>query len=226
MGGTIPGTHGEKFGEKVGPQEGPCPQALVQNALAKAKKGKRQSEAGIKAAAGDSKAAQGVSPPMTKAEIAEAFRRLAAANPEPTTDAEPTPTRSRCWSPWCCRRRPPTPASTRRRRRCSRWPIRRPRWRRSAKTAFIRDLIKPSDCFRTKAKNVALLAHKLVTEHGGEVPRTREALGGAARRRPQDRECRAQYGIRRTHDRRRYAYLPPSVTAPAWRRARRLTMSR
>ena len=40
----------------------------------------------------------------------------------------------------------------------------------------IRELIKTIGLFRTKAKNVALLAHKLVTEHGGEVPRTREAL--------------------------------------------------
>jgi len=40
----------------------------------------------------------------------------------------------------------------------------------------IRELIKTIGLFRTKAKNVAMLAHILVSQHGGEVPRTREAL--------------------------------------------------
>ena len=40
----------------------------------------------------------------------------------------------------------------------------------------IRDLIKTIGLFRNKAKNVYLLAQKLIAEHGGEVPRTREAL--------------------------------------------------
>jgi endonuclease-3 len=40
----------------------------------------------------------------------------------------------------------------------------------------IRDLIKTIGLFRNKAKNVALLARKLIDEFGGEVPRTRDAL--------------------------------------------------
>ena len=40
----------------------------------------------------------------------------------------------------------------------------------------IRDLIKTIGLFNTKAKNVALLAQKLIDEHGGEVPTTREVL--------------------------------------------------
>ena len=40
----------------------------------------------------------------------------------------------------------------------------------------IRDLIKTIGLFKTKAKNVFLLSQKLVAEHGGEVPATREAL--------------------------------------------------
>jgi endonuclease-3 len=40
----------------------------------------------------------------------------------------------------------------------------------------IQDLIKTIGLFRTKAKNVVGLSEKLVAEHGGEVPRTREAL--------------------------------------------------
>jgi endonuclease-3 len=40
----------------------------------------------------------------------------------------------------------------------------------------IRDLIKTIGLFNTKAKNVYALAQKLVAEHGGTVPETREAL--------------------------------------------------
>ena len=40
----------------------------------------------------------------------------------------------------------------------------------------VRELIKTIGLFRTKAKNVIALSQKLVEEHGGEVPRTREAL--------------------------------------------------
>jgi endonuclease-3 len=40
----------------------------------------------------------------------------------------------------------------------------------------VRELIKTIGLFRTKAKNVIALSHKLMAEHGGEIPRTREAL--------------------------------------------------
>ena len=40
----------------------------------------------------------------------------------------------------------------------------------------VRDLIKTIGLFRTKAKNVIALSQKLIAEHGGEVPRSREAL--------------------------------------------------
>jgi endonuclease-3 len=42
--------------------------------------------------------------------------------------------------------------------------------------AKVRDLIKTIGLFRTKAKNVIALSQKLVSEHGGKVPTTREAL--------------------------------------------------
>jgi endonuclease-3 len=42
--------------------------------------------------------------------------------------------------------------------------------------ARVQELIKTIGLFRTKAKNVVALSQKLVAEHGGEVPRTREAL--------------------------------------------------
>jgi endonuclease III len=42
--------------------------------------------------------------------------------------------------------------------------------------AQVQELIKTIGLYRTKAKNVVALSKKLVEEHGGEVPRTREAL--------------------------------------------------
>jgi endonuclease-3 len=40
----------------------------------------------------------------------------------------------------------------------------------------VREYIKTIGLFRTKAHNVVALARKLVAEHGGEVPKTRDAL--------------------------------------------------
>lgn len=40
----------------------------------------------------------------------------------------------------------------------------------------VRDLVKTIGLFRTKAKNVVALSRKLIAEHGGQVPRSREAL--------------------------------------------------
>ena len=40
----------------------------------------------------------------------------------------------------------------------------------------VRNLIKTIGLYRTKAKNVIALSRKLLAEHGGQVPRSREAL--------------------------------------------------
>jgi endonuclease-3 len=42
--------------------------------------------------------------------------------------------------------------------------------------ARVRDFIKTIGLYRTKAKNVIGLSRKLIAEHGGQVPRNREAL--------------------------------------------------
>lgn len=42
--------------------------------------------------------------------------------------------------------------------------------------ARVRDYVKTIGLYRNKAKNVIALSEKLLAEHGGEVPRTREAL--------------------------------------------------
>src|SRR5256885_5779069 len=42
--------------------------------------------------------------------------------------------------------------------------------------ARVRELIKTIGLYRNKAKNVVALSEKLLAEHGGQVPDTREAL--------------------------------------------------
>ena len=144
----------------------------------------------------------------TQAEVEEAFRRFQAGDAGAQGRAASTSIRSRCWSPWCCRRRRPTPASTRRRRRCSRSPTRRRRWSALGEDARARATSRPSGCSAPRRRTSIALSQKLIAEHGGEVPRTREALRGAARRRPQDRQRRAQHGVRRADHRGRHAHLP------------------
>jgi endonuclease III len=122
----------------------------------------------------DTKAAHGALPQWTAAEIDEAFRRFAAANPVPrgelehinpftllvavvlsaqATDAgvnKATPALFKLAD---------TPA-------------------KMAKLgeARVRDLIKTIGLFRTKAKNVVALSRQLLDLHDGDVPRDREAL--------------------------------------------------
>jgi endonuclease III len=125
-------------------------------------------------AAADAKAAAGALPQWTPEEVEEAFRRFAAANPQPkgelehidpftllvavvlsaqATDAgvnKATPTLFKV-------------ADT-------------PQKMLKLGEARLRDYIKTIGLYRTKAKNLIALSRKLVDEHGGEVPRTREAL--------------------------------------------------
>ena len=103
--------------------------------------------------------------------------------------------RSPFWSPWCCRRRPPTPRSTAPRRSSSASPTRRRSSRNSARRGS-RTKIKTIGLYRNKARNLIALANKLVAEHGGKVPETREVLDDAARRRAEDRQRRAQHRLR------------------------------
>jgi endonuclease III len=127
-----------------------------------------------KQAAADAKAAAGALPQWTREEAEEGFRRFAAANPQPkgelqhidpftlvvavvlsaqATDAgvnKATPALFKAAD---------TPAKL-----------------AKLGEARLRNYIKTIGLYRTKAKNLIALARKLVAEHGGEVPRTREAL--------------------------------------------------
>jgi endonuclease-3 len=147
--------------------------------LAAARKGKaarlKPAQAQIKA---DAKALHGETPPLTppwtKAEIEEAFRRFAAANSDPrgelhyvnpytllvavvlsaqATDAgvnKATPALFALAD---------TPAKM-----------------VELGEARVRDLIKAIGLYRTKAKNVIALSEMLLAQHGGKVPHDRDAL--------------------------------------------------
>ena len=151
------------------------PAKSVRRSLDKARKGKAATlKPPTRQRAADRKAAEGVTPPWTPAEIEEAFRRFQAATAVPkgellhndpytllvavvlsaqATDAGVNKATPALFAAG------PTPEKM-----------------AALGEDKVRDLIKTIGLFRTKAKNVVALSQILVAEHGGEVPRSREAL--------------------------------------------------
>lgn len=145
------------------------------NALKAAKKGKaaklKKPAAQAKA---DDKAMHGKIPPWKPAEVEEAFRRFQAAMPEPKGElihinpftllvavvlsAQATDAGVNKATPALF-----ALADT-------------PEKMAALGEDRVRDLIKTIGLFRTKAKNVIGLSEKLIAEHGGAVPSSREAL--------------------------------------------------
>jgi endonuclease-3 len=147
----------------------------VQRSLAKAGKGKTVKTKSVpEQAKADLKALQGASKPLTKAQIEEMFRRFKAASPEPKTElkyinpftllvavvlsAQATDAGVNKATPALF-----ALADT-------------PEKMAALGEGRVRDLVKTIGLFRTKAKNVVELSRRLVAEHGGQVPRSREAL--------------------------------------------------
>jgi endonuclease-3 len=134
---------------------------------ARVKSGKAQNKA-------DAKAAHGELPQWSKAEIEEAFRRFAAANPAPKGElqhinpftllvavvlsAQATDAGVNKATPALFKL-----ADT-------------PEKMASLGEARVRSLIKTIGLYRTKAKNVIGLSRILVAQHGGQVPHDRDAL--------------------------------------------------
>ncbi len=127
-----------------------------------------------KRAAADNKAAAGALPQWTTAQIEEAFRRFKAANPEPKGElqyvnpftllvavvlsAQATDVGVNKATP-ALFALADVPAKM-----------------VALGEDRVRDLIKTIGLFRNKAKNVVALSQKLIAEHGGQVPRSREQL--------------------------------------------------
>jgi endonuclease-3 len=127
-----------------------------------------------KRAAADLKAAQGVLPQWTTAQIAEAFHRFKAANPEPKGEL-------RHINPFTLLvavvlSAQATDAGVNKATPALFALADTPEKMAALGETKVRDLIKTIGLFRNKAKNVAALSQKLIAEHGSQVPRSREAL--------------------------------------------------
>jgi endonuclease-3 len=147
----------------------------VQKSPAKARKGKA---AKIKPAAKQAKVAlkalPGASKPMTKAQIEEMFRRFKAANPEPKTELQYVNPFTLLVAVVLSAQA--TDAGVNKATPALFALADTPGKMAALGEDRVRDMIKTIGLFRTKAKNVVELSRRLVTEHGGQVPRSREAL--------------------------------------------------
>ena len=127
-----------------------------------------------KRVAADAKAAIGVLPQWTIAEIEEAFRRFKAANPEPKGELQHLNSFTLLVAVVLSAQA--TDAGVNKATPALFALADTPEKMVALGETRVRELIKTIGLFRTKAKNVIALSRKLVTENGGQVPRSREAL--------------------------------------------------
>ena len=157
---------------------------------------------------------------VNREQVFEFFRRLAEANPSPTTELEYRATPISCWSRSCCPPRRPMPASTSRPGRCSSTSKRPSRWSNSARSA-LRDAIKTIGLFNTKAKNVIALsqgADRRSRRRSARAPAKNCRSFPASAARPPT-SCSTPRSARRPSPSTRTSSA--SATAPASRPARR-----
>ena len=134
---------------------------------AKAKPARRRSAAGNKAAAGNV-------PQWTTAQIEEAFRRFKAANPEPKGELQHINPFTLLVAVVLSAQA--TDAGVNKATPALFALADTPEKMAALGEDRVRDLIKTIGLFRNKARNVVALSEKLIAEHGGQVPRSREAL--------------------------------------------------
>ena len=127
-----------------------------------------------KRVAADAKAALGALPQWTMAQIEEAFRRFKAANPEPKGELQHINPFTLLVAVVLSAQA--TDAGVNKATPALFALADTPEKMAALGENRVRDLIKTIGLFRTKAKNVVALSRKLVAEHGGQVPRSREAL--------------------------------------------------
>ncbi|MET0631230.1 MAG: endonuclease III [Xanthobacteraceae bacterium] len=143
--------------------------------LRKARAGKAAAVKGPrKRLAADVKAAAGALPQWTTAEIEEAFRRFHASDPEPEGELEHVTPYTLLVAVVLSAQA--TDAGVNKATPALFAAADTPAKMAALGEAQVQELIKTIGLYRTKAKNVVALSKKLVEEHGGEVPRTREAL--------------------------------------------------
>ena len=113
---------------------------------------------------------------MKREQVFEFFRRLAEANPSPTTELDYTNPYTLLVAVVLSAQA--TDASVNIATKPLFEKIKTPRQMLDFGEDRLRDAIKTIGLFNTKAKNVIALSHALIDEYAGEVPRTREELQG------------------------------------------------
>ena len=111
---------------------------------------------------------------LTREEIAEIFRRFAAADPEPKGELEYVNTFTLLVAVVLSAQA--TDAGVNKATRALFKIADTPQKMVRLGEENLREQIKTIGLYRNKARNVMLLAHKLIAEHGGKVPNDREAL--------------------------------------------------
>jgi endonuclease-3 len=156
----------------------------IRQSLGAARKGKAAQVKPSKAQQqADAKALHGELPQWTKAEIEEAFRRFAAANPEPRGELQHVNPYTLLVAVVLSAQA--TDAGVNKATPALFALADTPEKMVKLGEARVRDLIKTIGLYRTKAKNVIALSEMLVAQHGGEVPHDRaalEALPGVGRK--------------------------------------------
>jgi endonuclease III len=147
----------------------------TRQSLKAARKGKAARLKDLKAQAqADVKAAHGDLPQWTKAEIEEAFRRFAAANPIPRGELNSINPFTLLVAVVLSAQA--TDAGVNKATPALFALADTPEKMARLGEARVRTLIKTIGLYRTKAKNLIALSRQLVAEHGGKVPHDREAL--------------------------------------------------
>ena len=147
----------------------------VRKVLAKARKSKAAKlKPPRKQATADAKTLHGQSKPLTIAQIEEVFRRFQAANPEPKGELQHINPFTLLVAVVLSAQA--TDAGVNKATPALFVLADTPEKMAALGEDRVRDLIKTIGLFRTKAKNVVELSRRLVAEHGGQVPRSREAL--------------------------------------------------
>jgi endonuclease-3 len=127
-----------------------------------------------KRAKADAKAAAGETPPLSRANIEEAFRRFHAAEPEPKTELKYVNPFTLLVAVVLSAQA--TDAGVNKATPALFAAADTPEKMAALGEDRIRELVKTIGLYRTKAKNVAALSHILAEQYAGKVPRTREAL--------------------------------------------------
>ena len=174
-------------------------------------------------AKGKSTATKSSAKPWTPAEVYEAFDRFRKANPEPKGELEHLNPYTLLVAVVLSAQA--TDAGVNKATRALFAVADTPQKMLALGEEKVRDYIKTIGLYRNKAKNVIALSEKLIAEFGSEVPRTRAEIEVIAGRRAENRQCRAQHGVRRTHHGGRHPCVPGRQPHGLSARARRRSRS-